>query len=476
MGSNRIRIYKHVMDLIDRHSRVRHELESGCLTFSMRDCGLESLHQIASDLDSDPTISPDLSESIAHALDDDELDSWRGVRRRIRVLLWPGSVSRAARWHHTDPSMVRKRNSCLMIRDIVGQRRHSSRSHAVYSCVMAGHGDEELLALSDFQLRRAIVACGTVLILPTEWYPDWQPPPAPEYGWWVQVCHDDHDGRTVLSRTVEPRFEDQLLSPLTISDVRQALQRAPSVVHRWMSLTQMGYAVRRTRAGQTEFFIRGKSHSISNFLPPALLSFQRNGHPPTADMPGIYHRMLRRRAPRRTVPVHAALALSTHDMMPGTLGFSSRFFRPASQYRREAFGHLDGAPQRLNPDLVTILSTSQTYTSIWGDMTATVSSGLALITRKPDSITLEGARWYDLKSRHPNLDTFDSLRSHCNTTCDMEQRGYRTLHWSLLHHAQIRLGITASIGDSAITAFPNFEKGLCVADGYRWGPSLTLID
>eukprot|EP00961_Rhodomonas_salina_P030036 404546-Rhodomonas_salina.1 len=138
------------MDLIDRHSRVRHELVGGGLTFSTRACELESLHQIASDLD--PTISPDLSESIAHALDDDELDSWRGIRHRIRVLLWPGSVSRAARWRRTDPSMVRRRNSCLMIRDIVGQRRHSSRSHAVYCCVMAGHGDEELLALTDSQL------------------------------------------------------------------------------------------------------------------------------------------------------------------------------------------------------------------------------------------------------------------------------------------------------------------------------------
>ena len=118
-----------------------------------------------------------------------------------------------------------------MVRDIVGQRKHSSRSHAVYRCVMAGQGDEELLALTDSQLRRAIVSRGTVLILPTEWYPDWQPPPAPEYGWWVQVCLDDHDGRTVLSRTIEPRFEDQQLSPLTISEVRQALQRAPSVVH-----------------------------------------------------------------------------------------------------------------------------------------------------------------------------------------------------------------------------------------------------
>eukprot|EP00961_Rhodomonas_salina_P295325 3935356-Rhodomonas_salina.1 len=109
-------------------------------------------------------------------------------------------------------------------------------------------------------------------------------------------------------------------------------------------------------------------------------------------------------------------------------------------------------------------------------MTATVSSGLALITRKPDTITLEGARWYDLRSRHPNLDTFDSLRSHCNMTSDMERRGYRTLHWSFFHHAQLHLGITASIGDSAVTAFPNFAKGFCVADGYRWGPSLTSVD
>eukprot|EP00961_Rhodomonas_salina_P184510 2491314-Rhodomonas_salina.1 len=223
---------------------------------------------------------------------------------------------------------------------------------------MAGHGDQELLALTDLQLRRAIVSRGTVLILPTEWYPDWHPPPAPEYGWWVQVCHDDHDGRTVLSRTIELRFEDQPLSPLTITEVRQALQRAPLVVHRWMSLAQMGYTVRQTRAGQTEFFIGGKSHSISNFLPSALLAFLRDGHPPSADMPGIYRRMLQPRAPRRSVPVHAAFALSTSDTMLGTLGSSSRFFRPASQYRREAFGHFDATPPRLNPDLVTILSTS----------------------------------------------------------------------------------------------------------------------
>lgn len=97
-----------------------------------------------------------------------------------------------------------------------------------------------------------------------------------------------------------------------------------------------------------------------------------------------------------------------------------------------------------------------------------ISSGLTVIS-SGETITVEGARWYDLRYRHPSLSLFSSLHWHFSTTETMERRRYRTLHWSILHpsHAQKHLGVNASIGDSVFTVFPNFDSGVCITDVYQ---------
>lgn len=347
LDRSRIRIYKHVMELLDKHSRIRLNRDDGGCEFRERACNLEILHQIISDLDS--TMHIGISESLVSTLDDDELTDWTVTRSRVRTVLWPGAARLHGRRQCADRSEMRHHNITLMVQSITAQRSHSTRKHVIYRCKMYGNCVDELVSLSDTQLRRAAVERQVVLILPTEWYPDWPDPPAVEYGWWVQICQDDHDGGTVLARSIEPRFEHHPLSPLTMDAVRRALNRAPQEVHQWMSLSQLGYPVRRTRFGCTEFLIRGKSRSISNFLPSFLLRFLHERDPDPVNLPSIYRRMLRKLPRRSSLPVHPAFAsrTSSHDH---SLGVLSRHFRPASQYHREAFSHL---PTSL-PDLTRI--------------------------------------------------------------------------------------------------------------------------
>eukprot|EP00961_Rhodomonas_salina_P032929 443478-Rhodomonas_salina.1 len=61
-------------------------------------------------------------------------------------------------------------------------------------------------------------------------------------------------------------------------------------------------------------------------------------------------------------------------------------------------------------------------------------------------------------ARHPQLSAYATLASHALWTSRMESDGYRTLHWTILHHFQVRCNINVSIGDTALTAFPNFTR------------------
>eukprot|EP00961_Rhodomonas_salina_P221224 2990720-Rhodomonas_salina.1 len=78
--------------------------------------------------------------------------------------------------------------------------------------------------------------------------------------------------------------------------------------------------------------------------------------------------------------------------------------------------------------------------------------------------------------RHPGLATFTALLRQIKLTQSLEHDGYRTLHWTVMHHFQITAGLNVSIGDTPLTAFPNFERGFVPADGYRWGPAPTPRD
>eukprot|EP00961_Rhodomonas_salina_P251555 3401098-Rhodomonas_salina.2 len=78
--------------------------------------------------------------------------------------------------------------------------------------------------------------------------------------------------------------------------------------------------------------------------------------------------------------------------------------------------------------------------------------------------------------RHSGLATFAALRGQVKLTASLENDGYRTLHWSVMHHFQTAAGLNVSIGDAPLAAFPNFERGFVPADGYQWGPPPSQLD
>eukprot|EP00961_Rhodomonas_salina_P211062 2850213-Rhodomonas_salina.2 len=249
---------------------------------------------------------------------------------------------------------------------------------------------------------------------------------------------DDLDGGTVLARCIEPRCEHYPLVPLTVDSVRLALQTAPEVVRRWMSLKQLGFLVQRPALGETEYFLRFTSHSLCNYLPSALLQYrvrQESGlsHEPLS---GIMRRMLRkhRTRPRQDGPVEQAhvgvlsditqllamhirnfrqvrrfdplersqLPTSSLNIERGSLGRKSRYFRPASTRTVDAYGHLDGTPVQLDPSRVQVITKSLLHPTTFGDMHTVTTSGLSTISHGDQHVTLdsEGTRWYDIMDRH----------------------------------------------------------------------------
>eukprot|EP00961_Rhodomonas_salina_P080159 1078029-Rhodomonas_salina.1 len=114
---------------------------------------------------------------------------------------------------------------------------------------------------------------------------------------------------------------------------------------------------------------------------------------------------------------------------------------------------MDTAPPRLDPQLVTIQSTSIRYQEAMGDCSTTSYQGVAHIIDEVGGWDLDGMRWHQILTDGHAKDG-EEMRERKSAMVRAEKQGYCTISWVAMHHLTTSLGLTHSMGEQLFGTYP----------------------